>query len=72
MAQITIYLDDEKDRQIREAARAAGLPVSRLITQAIDEYSARHWPAHIKELVGSWDDVERPEDGGEDLRRSAL
>ncbi len=37
MAQVTIYLDPEHAKRLRQAARAAGLPVSRWIANLVAE-----------------------------------
>lgn len=72
MGQITIYLDDETERRVRSAARSAGVPVSRWVAKAVTERSAECWPVSVENLVGCWDDVERPTQTGMDVKRERL
>ncbi len=72
MGQITIYLDDDSERRVRMAARSAGVPVSRWVAEAIETYAMTTWPQSVRELPGSWDDVERPSQTGKDIEREAL
>ena len=72
MGQITIYLDEEVEQQVRTAARTEGVPVSRWIARAIQNQTCTAWPESVKALPGSWDDVERPEILGSDLPRENL
>jgi len=72
MGQITIYLDEEVEQQVRTAARNEGVPVSRWIAHAIQKQTCTAWPESIRSLPGSWDDVERPENLGSDSPRENL
>jgi predicted transcriptional regulator len=71
MAQVTIYLDDETEGRMKEAARAAGVSYSRWIAELIAERTRTEWPQSVVDLAGAWADderVERPELGA-DLAR---
>lgn len=72
MGQITIYLDENSERKVRMAAESAGMPVSRWVAEAIGAYAQTTWPQSVRDLPGSWDDVERPTQAGQDIKREAL
>lgn len=65
MGQITIYLDDERERQLRRAAEESGVPVSRWVAGLIEERTRSQWPESIRQLAGAWQDF--PD--AEELRR---
>jgi len=56
MAQITIYLDPENERRLREAAADSGLSVSRWVAELIEERTRTQWPSAVRELAGAWHD----------------
>lgn len=56
MGQVTIYLEDEIERKMSEAAKSAHLSKSKWIAQLIQERVADEWPQSIVNMVGSWDD----------------
>lgn len=66
MAQVTLYLDDETARLMREQARAAGLPYSRWVAQLIRARSATDWPQAVLDSFGAFPEAPLPDD----LRRS--
>ena len=76
MGQITIYLDDETEQRLRAAAQGEGQPVSRWISQLIQEEMRTEWPTSVRQLAGAWPDLpsaeEIREDQGQDLPREAL
>ncbi|NKI36183.1 CopG family transcriptional regulator [Wenzhouxiangella sp. XN79A] len=76
MAQITIYLDPENERRLREAAADAGLSVSRWVAELIEERTRTQWPSVVRELAGAWQDFPDLEDlrdqEGKDLEREPL
>lgn len=49
----TIYIDDDTEQRTRAAAGAAGMSVSRWITEVLRARLAA-WPADVAELAGSW------------------
>lgn len=57
MGQITIYLDDENERRVKEAAKRAGIPVSRWVAQLVEEKACTSWPDAVRELAGAWPDL---------------
>ena len=76
MSQITIYLDDSSERQLKAAAAAAGLSVSRWIAELIREKTGSEWPQEVRELAGSWTAFPEADElrkgGGQDAPREAL
>lgn len=76
MSQVTIYLDEETARSARAAAAAAGLSVSRWITDLIRERASTEWPRDVAALAGLWPDFPLAEglrrDRPEDVDREGL
>ena len=73
MAQVTLYLDDETAARLKRAAREAGLSRSRWLARLIEQGTATEWPQAVKELEGSWAELQ-PAKGlrrrtGRDTRR---
>lgn len=56
MAQITIYIDDENEKRLKAAAKAAGMSVSRWIANLVDEKTRTEWPETVVSLAGAWPD----------------
>jgi len=56
MSQITLYLDNETERQMRVAARGSGLSLSKWVASMIRKRARRQWPENVKRLAGAWKD----------------
>lgn len=56
MGQVTIYLEDEIELKMVEAARSAHLSKSKWIARLVQEKIANEWPNSVVELAGSWED----------------
>lgn len=56
MNQITIYLDEELEEEMKTAVKATHLSVSQWIANIIREKLATEWPQDVIELAGSWGD----------------
>ena len=54
MGQVTIYLEEEIERQMVAAAKSAHLSKSKWIAKLIQDKVANEWPQSIVELAGSW------------------
>lgn len=76
MGQVTIYLNRDCERRLKQAAEEAGVPVSRWVAEVIEEKTRTDWPASIKELAGSWDEFPSAEalrdTSGSDAQREPL
>jgi hypothetical protein len=76
MGQVTIYLEDEIESKMVEAAQSAHLSKSKWIAQLIKEKVDSQWPLSVQEAAGSWDDfpnVEQlRENIGKDAKRESL
>ena len=55
MGQVTIYLDDETEERMKQAADDAGVPRSRWVADLIRERTRADWPESFRDLVGSWE-----------------
>ena len=62
MGQITLYLDDETEKKMKAAARAAGISLSRWVNSLIRERTAEEWPASVARLAGAWADLSTVEE----------
>ena len=56
MGQVTIYLDDETETRMKEAAKASGVAVSRWVSELVREKTATEWPEAVRQLAGAWPD----------------
>jgi hypothetical protein len=76
MSQVTIYLDEQTDKKLRQAVEKSGLSKSQWITRLIKEKTATEWPEAVREMVGEWQDVPEQEEirqsNGEDMPREEL
>ncbi len=76
MSQVTIYLDEQTDKKLRQAVDQSGLSKSQWITRLIKEKTATEWPEAVREMVGEWQEVSEQEEirstAGEDLPREEL
>jgi hypothetical protein len=53
MAQITIYLPDDLEKQARKAAKAQRKPVSRWIAEQLEQTLDNRWPKGVLEAAGA-------------------
>ena len=51
MPQVTLYLDEETERLMREHAKAAGLPYSRWVALLIRGKARPQWPQAAREAA---------------------
>lgn len=76
MAQLTIYLDDDVFRGVKEAAQRDHLSVSRWARSKLVDGLTKAWPSGYFALFGALadSDLERPPQGevGGDLTRETL
>lgn len=69
MGQVTIYLDDETERLVREHVKASGESTSKWIAEAVKKRAKSEWPADILALFGTWKDDDFPD--AKELRHTA-
>jgi hypothetical protein len=62
MANITIYLPDEVEKRVREAAAVEGAPVSRWVAKRLAEFVESAWPTEFLELAGAFPDFPEASD----------
>jgi hypothetical protein len=76
MGQVTIYLDSESEARMKAAAKAAGVPMSRWLSELVRERTSTEWPLEVREAAGTWTDFPDTEDlradQGVDIRRESL
>ncbi len=68
MGQVTIYLDDETDKKMRQAVKKSGLSKSQWVARLIKTKTTTEWPDEIRELAGQW--TEFPEQ--EEIRQTEV
>jgi len=69
MGQVTIYLEDEIEAKMTEAARKANLSKSKWIAGLINAEVSNKWPESVIELAGSWGDFPTAEALREAIRQ---
>lgn len=62
MGQLTIYLDAETEKKMREAAERNGLSQSKWVANLIREKTATRWPDDVSALAGAWKDLPTAEE----------
>ncbi len=76
MGQVTIYLEDEIEHKMVEAAQSAHLSKSKWIAKLIKEKVDSQWPMSVREAAGTWDDFSSAEELrkniGKDTKRETL
>jgi len=76
MGQVTIYLEEEIEQKMVDAAKSAHLSKSKWIAKLIHEKVANEWPHSVVELAGAWEEFPSIDDirsnDGKDAKREAL
>ena len=67
MGQLTIDLDDETEKLLRDQLDASGESASKWVADAIRKHAQSEWPPDVVALLGSWRDSDFPDP--EDLRK---
>jgi len=62
MGQVTLYLDDETEAGMKEAAAAEGVSQSRWVISLIKERTNTEWPESVVRLAGAWADFPTAEE----------
>lgn len=76
MAQVTIYLDEETNRRLTEAAKAENQSKSKWISMIIRQKTETQWPDSVVRLAGAWKNFPSLEEirssGSEDSPREVI
>lgn len=56
MAKITIYIDNNLEKKIKEVSKNTGQSISKYILNTIEQKLNNSWNEDIKNLSGSWSD----------------
>jgi len=76
MGQLTIYLDDKTEAEMKAAATAAGVSKSKWVARVIHEKAGSEWPDGIVQLAGAWPDLPTVEkirhSAGDDAARESF
>lgn len=56
MSQVTLYLDEETQTLMKQAAKASGTSKSRWVAELIRAQASRQWPQAFLEAAGSMPD----------------
>ena len=67
MGQVTIYLEDEVEEKMTQAAKSEHLSKSKWVASLIKAKVASEWPESITHLAGAWKDLSLAEEGRADL-----
>lgn len=62
MSQITLYLDDDTQALVDQAAQASGVSKSRWVADLIRKHAAHEWPRACLDLAGCFPDFPLHED----------
>lgn len=71
MGQVTIYLEDEVEEKMADAAKSAHLSKSKWVASLIKQKVANEWPPSIVNLAGSWKDLPLAEEDRAELGHDA-
>lgn len=76
MGQVTLYLDEETQKQMRAAAKREGVSMSSWLAKLVKERTRSQWPEAVVQLAGAWKDLPTAEElragQPEDSPREAL
>ena len=56
MGQVTIYLDNDSEAMMKQAAKEAGMPVSRWLSELVRAKTRNEWPLVVRQAAGAWSD----------------
>lgn len=76
MAQVTIYMDNNLEKKIKELAINTGVSISKFISNALEQKVNNNWSAETAKLEGSWSEFVTLEEiraaDADDAKREAL
>ena len=74
--QLNLYVDEATHVSIKQAAKAAGMSLSKWVSTLVRERTSSEWPPEVLALAGAWKDFPDPEElrkgYGVDLPRETL
>ncbi len=56
MGQITIYINNELEKRIKELASSQNTSLSKYISTVLEKNISNKWDPKVKDLAGSWGD----------------
>jgi len=76
MAQVTIYIPNDLETQIKAMASSLNISISKFIATTLEQKVKNEWSSSSRELAGSWDDFPSLEEiranQGKDTEREAF
>ncbi len=76
MAQVTIYIANELESQVKAMATSLNISISKFISTTLEQKIQNEWSHNSRELAGSWNDFPTPqeirESEGKDVPREAF
>ena len=76
MPQLSLYIDNETQKQLEIAAKIEHLSISKYVVKILNESMHAKWPLHYDDLYGSIDDgsfkVDRIDNFNNDIKREEL
>jgi len=76
MAQITIYIPNDLESQIKAIASSLNISISKFISTLIEQKVQNEWSHNSRKLAGAWDDFPRLEEiranQGKDAERESF
>jgi len=73
MSQVTIYINNDLEQQVKKLASSLNLSISKFISNTLEQKINNEWDSNIKHLSGSWSDFpdlnEIRVDKTEDIKR---
>lgn len=56
MGQVTTYLNNDLERQIKKTARDMNVSISKCIASILEQKVGHEWNQNVKAMAGSWHD----------------
>ncbi len=76
MGQVTLYLEEELTKKMRDRAKQEGISQSQWVAKLIETKLASSWPESVRALAGAWPDfpelTELRQAQGEDTLRESF
>lgn len=73
MAQLTIYIPNDLELQVKEMANSLNISISKFISTILEQKVKNEWSSESYKIAGSWDDFPTLEEiranQGEDAQR---